>query len=272
MRIARSVRFALLLAVLLGLTGAAPLAWAKQNGSKNNKNNAVQREKQDVKQAKSRLADAQKQAEAAKEGLRRANAAREKAVDNVADVRRNVEREHDSAPELVASRRKSDEARQRYDELLGPILQKLESQPEYQAAAARRDELKRTLGKLDNGAPKAELEATETEYKAALGQLRKLENAAIENDSTARTARNAMNDAQAKARELIAKRDAAVDGDYRLVNAKRDLENAKGELEKAKGKLAQELRQFEEAQRKLASEQQQEKNAEKKAQQAKKKK
>lgn len=274
MQASGTVRILLGFVALVACGWLAPTAWAQQSGSKNNKNknNAVQREKQDVKQAKSKLADAKKQADAAKESLRRANAAREKAIDTVADVRGRVEREHDLSTELVAGRRKSDEARQRYDDLTTPILKKLETQPEYQAAATRRDELKRTLGKLDNGAPKAELDAAEAEYKAALGNLRKLENAAIENDSAARAARNAMNDSQAKARDLIAKRDAAVDSDYRLVNAKRELENAKVELEKAKNKMAQEIRQLEEAQRKLVAEQQQERNAEKKAQQPRKKK
>lgn len=226
----------------------------------------LRRQDQKIADARQKLQDAKRQADAARAALQKADAAHERAVERTAELRKKLLSEHDNAPPLVAARQQAEQARQRLEQLRAPILERLQADAAYQAAVGRRDRLKSELTSLPAAAAPQEREPAAKEYADSLAAVRQLEKTACDADATVRSARETLDARETKLRELIDKRDRAFDGDSRWKSAKSELEQLKREAEQAKAELAGEQRQFANAQRSLQQEEQRKRDLQQKQQ------
>lgn len=234
-------------------------AWAQ---NKNNKNAAVKREQHDVQEARDKVNAAKREADAAKQAARAADGVYDKAVKHVADVRRTIEQMHDSEPALQEARRKQQAIHDEFEALKKPILEKLAQSATYQAAIQAREAVRQKLANLPVGAAATERETLGSEHQVAQTAVRQMEDAAINGDSKAKAARVELSSAEAKVRAQVEKRNAAVDRDPRLAEAKKELDKSKDKLAQAKQKLATELKQLADAEKKLNHEEAQKRQAE----------
>lgn len=227
----------------------------------------IKRQEREIGEARKKLQAAKQEVDSAKQALRRAEQAVDRAVEKTGDVRRAVQTEHDASPELVAARKQAEQSRTEFEQATAPVLERLRQSTDYQAAVAARDRTKLALANLPAGASNEERERAGKAATDALAAMRKLENDALSSDPNVRPLRQKRDDAEERVRQLIDRRDRAIDSDSRLTSAKNDLDKLKSELAKAKDKHAREQQQVTSAQRRLNQEEQQKNQLEQKRKQ-----
>lgn len=253
-------------AVMLALFATAAVALADNKNPKGLADD-IKRQEKEISEARKKVSSAKHEADAAKGALQKASATFERAADKVGDVRRSVQAEHDAAPSLIAARKRVETSRAELERLTTPLLERLKQSPEYVAALAARDQAKSQLAALPSGATKKERDDLEKVYAEGIMAFRQLEKAAIDADAQAKAARAAVDDAETYGRQLLERRDQAIDQDSRLKSAKNDLDAAKSALAKAKSKLESEMRQLTGAQKHLQAEEHRKRELEQKQKQ-----
>jgi hypothetical protein len=156
-------------------------------------------------------------------------------------VRKKVEAEYESAPDLVAARAEFKKYDEEFTQLKEPIMAQLQQQADYQAALAAKEAAKKKTPK---------------EFSDATAKVKELAVAAIDANPSAKASHASKVDSEKKLQELIKKRDAAMDKDSRITGLKGDLDKAKGVVAGAQAKLAKERKDLGEAQQKLQQEEQ----------------
>jgi hypothetical protein len=221
------------LIVLIGGIGFAVPAWAA--GGK------PQPQPYPVVLAKAHVDQARKEADAANAALISAQAALKKAEDHAKEVRKKVEVEFDSAPELVAARAQFKKYDDEFTQLKGPLMKQLQNQADYQAALTAKEAAKKK-------GPK--------EFSDATAKVKEMAMAAINASAPAKAAYAGKTESEAKLQELLKKRNAAMEQDSRITSLKGDHDKAKAAVAQALTKQANERRQLADAQQTLKQEEQ----------------
>ena len=191
--------------------------------------------------AKAQADQARKEADAANAALTSAQAALKKAEDHAKEVRKKVEAEFDSAPELVAARAQFKKYDDEFTQLKGPLMEQLQSQADYQAALAAKEAAKKK-------GPK--------EFSDATNKVKEMALAAVNASAPAKAAYAGKTESEAKLQELVKKRNAAMEQDSRISALKGDHDKAKAAVAQAQTKLASERRQLADAQQRQRQEEQ----------------
>jgi len=228
----------------------------------------INRQKQDVKKAREKSEEENKDLREARQRLTRQKTALDRAMTEMQSVRRRVEEELDNTPALVRARQEADSARKSLQQASEPLLAELRQREVYQQLVAERDALKR---KIDAGQAGGRGDAAAKELAALTAQIRDRETAAIDADPQARKWKTEIPELEARVKDQIKNRDRSLESDRRMAEARKDLEKAKAELADAEQQLSRELKQAASADQKLQQEQQQQRNLENKKKQQNKK-
>lgn len=260
-----SLRVGLFLTVAWGVATCAAVAWADKNGK--GLADDIKRQEKEVAEARKKVNGAKQELDAARAAAQKAQQALEKATDKAGDVRRAVQDEHDSAPSLVAARKKIETARADLERLTAPLLERLRQDAAYRTAVAERDQAKARLAALPSAASPVERDPVAKQYSDGIQAVRRLEKAAIDADAPAKTARQAVDDSEAAGKRLIEQRDRAIEQDSRLQAARKELDEAKSKAAQAKQRAESEARQLAGAQKQLHAEEDRKRDLERKRQQ-----
>jgi chromosome segregation ATPase len=139
-----------------------------------------------------------------------------------------AKRQFEEAPELVRAREKHTEAKKAYDEQHQRIVAALKSQAPYKTAVKRLAEIKALhhspAGKeLSDEARKAHAK----DEAAALAEVRRLEDEAVNKDPSAKQAHEREHAAADELAKHTKKREATIDGDPRVSSSKSAFEKAR---------------------------------------------
>jgi hypothetical protein len=131
----------------------------------------------------------------------------------------------------------AEQSRQDLEQASRPLLEKIHQGSDYQAAVARRDELKKKLQSLPAGVP-ALREELEHELALATAKVRKTEKSQLKADADTQDLLKDVDRDEAELRRLIRHRDGEVVRDPRLATALGALTQAKTELLEAQQAVA----------------------------------
>lgn len=178
----------------------------------------IENEKKDVKQAQDKLKDDQKDLQDAQKVLADAEGKEKAARQKLDEVRKRIEAKHEKTSGIEKALADQDAAKKAYDEAAAPVLKALKAKPEYQAAAknvadaeARLKTLRADEG-LSADAKRKEI-AQASKDKMATGDL---ELTALEADSSAKSARAKLADAQDRVNQIRAKTRNLIDTDSEI--------------------------------------------------------
>lgn len=139
-----------------------------------------------------------------------------------------AKRQFEEAPELVRCREQHSEAKKAYDEQHQRVVATLKSQPAYKTAAKRLEEAKAAhhgpAAKELSGEARKSLAKNEA---AALAEVRRLEEEAVNQDSAAKKAHDHEHDVGEELAKHTKKREATIDGDSRVSSGKIAFERAR---------------------------------------------
>jgi hypothetical protein len=186
------------------------------------------------------LVDASAEASAARKKVSEQRLRRDVAQDKLSAARAAALAQHENAPGMHAARRAVEDAAAELERLSGPILERLEQNPEYQEAQALVDAAAQTgeaLQSFDAVDPKAQAEA-DLAFEQAMAAARGIEDAAIDADPQAREARKAVAVAQDTLQGLRAENEKRLGGDKTVDAAKFALDLEQRLLDDATAGLA----------------------------------
>ncbi|MCY2995098.1 MAG: hypothetical protein NTY19_45650 [Planctomycetota bacterium] len=195
-----------------------------------------------VGSAQSAVAQAKKGLDAARAAVNSASAHLTTVTKQAHDLRKKLEEEYETAPEMVAARKQLEQDKATLDQTKTPLMEKLHQQAEYQAAITTRDDAKKKL--------------KSKEYSLAILDIKKRESEVIESNPQAKTALAAHTESETKLHELVEKHRGTLLQDSRVVAVRGEIDKAKEAVAQAKAKLAAEQKKVGEAEHKLAQEQQ----------------
>lgn len=248
--VGRAVVATLFAAQLVGVVcGAAGVAEAASKGKSRGK------KKPKTGQPVSRAASAVRKEEAdvagaaAQVGL--AKTRLDQARDHVASTRRELVNDQKHSPTLQAAQRLWQEARAELADASGPVLDQLDNDPDYKAAVAERDALRKRAVELKAGT--AEQSRVQSEWAEASGRVRQLEKAALLNDPRTKKAAEWVEEQERDLRQIVERQDGEMQGDARLGSAAQDAQRAKAALANAQAQYGAELRQLAAARQTLAA-------------------
>lgn len=196
---------------------STPANNAAHNASKSNVDNA----KKFLDEANKRLADIRPKHQQAEAEFKKEQRGYQQARDA-------AKQQFEQDPQLVRAREKHAAAKKAYDEEHQRVVAALKSQPAYKTAAKRLDEIK----VLHDGPAAKDLsdEARKSLAKdeaAAVAEVRRLEEEAVNKDSTAKPAHEREHEAGEELARITKKREAAIDGDSRVSSGKIAFEKAR---------------------------------------------
>lgn len=224
----------------------------------------IKNEKEDVKQVQEKLKDDQKELQDAQKALAETEGKEKVARQKLDEVRNRIESKIESGSGIDKALTEQDAARKAYDEAAAPVLKALKEKPEYQAAAKKVAEADARLKTL-----RADETLSADAKRKAIAQASKdkmvtseLEQAALEADSNAKSARAKLADAQDRVNQIRAKIRNQVDADPEIKSSLQAMRSA-AEASELAGQKVQRIRDKLSADAaKLAREQQQVKQAE----------
>lgn len=208
--------------------------------------------KSSTARARDRIAAAQREYTSAVGRVAAARAKLKETMRQTPLVREDVRTYHDSTPALQAARSASEQSRKELDEASRPLLEKVHEEREYQAAVARRDELKKQLQSLPAGWPPARRDELEHELAVAMAHIRKVEKSELESDPDAKELLRQVASDEADLRRLVRRRDADVVHDPRWASALTALTQAKTEFLETQQAVAGSAQKLAAAQQDLA--------------------
>ena len=213
--------------LLLVLSFLSSLALADNNNNNNknkNKNNAAQEakddqkiknEKEDVKQVQDKLKSDQKELQDAQKALGEAEGKEKAARQKLDEARKRIEAKHENTSGIDQALAEQDAAKKAYDEAAAPVLKTLKAKPEYEAAAKKAAEAEARLKAIraDEGlSADAKRKGIVQASKDKLATS-ELEQIALEGDSSAKSTRAKLADAQDRVNQLRAKLRNLIDAD-----------------------------------------------------------
>ncbi len=248
----------------------APVCFAQNKNSKSKSSQEkrddqkIQNEKQDVKEAQDQLKDDQKEFQDAQKALAEAEGREKAARQRQDEVRKRIEVQAEKNSGIDKALAEQYAAKRTYDEAASPVLKSFKQTKEYQTAIKKVDEAKARLKTLrEDTSPNAETKRQE------IGQASKdalaaseLETKALEGDSTTKSARAKLADAQDRVNQIRVKIRNTIDADPEIKSAVQAM-RAAADASEAADKMVQRIRDKIAADTaKLAREQQQVRQAE----------
>lgn len=215
--------------LLLGVIALAEPCAAQYRRPSTPANNAAHNaSKSNVDSAKKFLDEATKRLADIRPRHQQAEAEFKKEQREYQQAREAAKQQFEQDPQLVRAREQHTAAKKAYDEEHQRVVAALKSQPAYKAAAKRLDEIKAA----HHGAAAKDLsdEARKSLAKdeaAAVAEVRRLEEEAINKDSVAKPAHEREHEAGEELARLTKKREAAIDGDSRVSSGKIAFEKAR---------------------------------------------
>ncbi len=215
---------------------STPANNAAHNASKNNVDSA----KKFLDAANKRLADIRPKHQ-------QAEAEMKKEQREYQQAREAAKRQFEEAPELVRAREHHAEAKKAYDEQHQRVVAALKTQPAHKAASKRLADIKA----VHDGAAAKDLsdevrKSLAKDEAAALAEVRRMEEEAIDKDSAAKPAHEREHEAAEELAKHVKKREATINGDPRVSSGKIAFEKARDteqlahrEFLAAQGELAQ---------------------------------
>ena len=243
-------------ALLLGVVALAEPCAAQYRRPSTPANNAAHNaSKSNVDSAKKFLDEATKRLNDIRPKHQQAEAEFKKEQREYQQAREAAKRQFEEAPELVRAREQHTEAKKAYDEQHQRVVTALKSQPAYKAATKRLADIKA----VHDGAAAKDLsdevrKSLAKDEAAAVTEIRRMEEEAIDKDSAAKPAHDREHEAGEELAKHTKKREAAIEGDSRVSSGKiafgraRDAEQlAHREFQAAQADAAQAQRNYQAA-------------------------
>jgi hypothetical protein len=186
-----------------------------------------------VSKAKNELNSAQQRFAASVTRIR-ASTAKLKQLNREAPLKyKEVAALHDSTPSFESSRSTLEQEKKEFEEASRPLLEELQSTPEYHKAVAERDALK---AKLKNMPMTSSYDRKDAEHQLALAyqKVKKLEKDALQADPDASSLMDAVHESEETLRELDKQRDAEMANDPTLASLRQSIAQAKVALANAR--------------------------------------
>lgn len=199
----------------------------------------VQNEKQDVKQAQGKLKDDQKELQDALKVVAEAEEKEKAARQKMDEARKRIGAKHEQSSGIGQALADQDAAQKKYDEAAAPVLKALKEKPEYQAAAqkvAEADARLKTIRADETLAADAKRKAITQASKDKLATS-ELEQTALEGDSSAKSARAKLADAQARVTDIRNKVRNLIDADQEIKSSRQAMRAAADATEVAGQKM-----------------------------------
>ena len=189
---------------------------------------------QQVADARTALASAQKDLNAA-----------QKELDVVSD---KLKQKFEASDEWTQAQAKLKDAREARDKSVAPVTDALHKTPAYQAAISEKEKAASEIARLrQNGASAAEMTAAATKVTAATAAVNKLEADAINNDPAAKAASQEFADAGANCGKLRQKFLESIKTTPEFTSAKEALDSARTKRDQADAALGAAIKQQQEA-------------------------
>lgn len=224
----------------------------------------IKNEKEDVKDAQDKLKDDQKELQNAQKGVADAEAKEGAARQKLDEIRKRIEAKAENGSGLDKALAAQEAAKKTFDEAAAPVLKTLKGTPAYQAAVKKAADADARLKSIrSDESLSAETKRRElaqaSKDKMATSEL---EQAALEADSSAKSARAKLGDAQDRVNQIRAKIRNQIDVDPEIKSSLQAM-RAAAEATEVAGQKMQRIRDKIAADAaKLAREQQQVKQAE----------
>ena len=215
--------------LLLGVIAFAEPCAAQYRRPSTPANNAAHNaSKSNVDSAKKFLDEANKRLNDLRPKHQQAEAEFKKEQREYQQAREAAKRQFEEAPDLVRAREQHSAAKKAYDEDDQRVVAALKSQAPYKAAVKRLDEAKAA----HDGPAAKELsdevrKSLAKDEAAALAEVRRLEEEAVNKDSAAKKAHEREHEAGEELAKHTKKREAAIDGDSRVSSGKIAFERAR---------------------------------------------
>lgn len=218
-----------------------------------------QQDRKDVDEAREKFKQEEQQLDAMRREQRDAETALRAATTNLKKVRDQVQLRLERELKLTQALAAEAGAQKSFDDTKRPVLEKLQSKPEYQAslraaeqARARMKDLRQDLGRTED--ERARLLSRETLLTLEPG---KLEHAAYDTDPKTKDAHDKLLESQQNVAALREKVKEAVENDSDVTAAQKSLDQAQETAQAAKTGVEKQERQVEQAKHQLEREAQQ---------------
>lgn len=210
---------------------------SNQRGKSTNSTEALQSMQKEVASAQTAVQSAEQALALAEQQFRNAGKEFHTAEE---EARRNHQRE----PEVERARSEVNTAKTAFEDLRGPIIDKVHAAPEFAAAKEKAAAARRAIDNLGDNASSEDRERVLSNVQTDLHGPEQMEQAAIQAEPAARAASERLKSAEKSLAEAAAKRKNAIDNDGGVKSAKSRLDGAKGDRDRARLSLAQARQQL----------------------------